>query len=204
MVETSLPWVVEMSLPWISMVEISLSWISVVEISLPWMEKTSSKNDFLEETSSKKRILEEEIIQKQIEYWKEKSLHKTTILIWLDRGVCGLTQQPLLKKALDEDHNNVVICLLTGTPNNSVLDDYLNTFLNSILYIPKANHLNKLEFVDVIMGLDYWDCDSMKQFPKFIPRIGIPHGLDISISQMLEWYGAGVFYDYVFHNLWSD
>jgi hypothetical protein len=149
--------------------------------------------------------IEEEIIQKQIEYWKEKSLHKTTILIWLDRGVCGLTQQPLLKKALDEDHNNVVICLLTGTPNNSILDDYLNTFLNSILYIPKPNHLNKLEFIDVIVGLDYWDCDSMVQLPRFIPRIGIPHGLDISISQMLEWYGAGVFYDYVFyHGLIED
>jgi hypothetical protein len=101
---------------------------------------------------------------------------------------------------LEKGPDNLVICLFTGTPKEQFIDQYIDLFGNNVLYIPDLKSLHRLDFIDVIIGLDFWDCHSIAEFPKHIPRIGIPHGLDVTIDHMLHWYGAGIFYNFIFYH----
>ena len=101
---------------------------------------------------------------------------------------------------MEKGTDNLIICLFTGTPKEQFIDQYIDLFGKNALYIPDAKSLYKLDFIDVIIGLDFWDCHSMAAFPKHIPRIGIPHGLDVTIDHMLHWYGAGIFYNFIFYH----
>jgi len=101
---------------------------------------------------------------------------------------------------LEKGPDILVICLFTGTPKEQFIDQYIDLFGKNALYIPDLKSLHRLDFIDVIIGLDFWDCHSIAEFPKHIPRIGIPHGLDVTIDHMLHWYGAGIFYNFIFYH----
>jgi hypothetical protein len=139
-------------------------------------------------------------VELQIEYWKNQSTNKTVFLLWVDRGVCSLTQQNIIKEELEKGPDILVICLFTGTPKEQFIDQYIELYGKNALYIPDMKSLHRLDFIDVIIGLDFWDCHSIAEFQKHIPRIGIPHGLDVTIDHMLHWYGAGIFYNFIFYH----
>ena len=143
--------------------------------------------------------IEEQLFAGRVQHLlKPKSSGRICVAFWLHE-YCPLHNQQLtyLFDAIDTDPRFEVIILKSLRPTHKEYSELNVRFktANSVL-IPNDKYLESLDFIDIIIGLDYPSVRPVK-LPKSAKRICCPHGTDIKYAYSLEFYGVGIMFDHL-------
>lgn len=123
---------------------------------------------------------------------------KYTIALWMHRQCdLGNEMQVPWVTALEQDPRYNFVVLFSIWPKAIERFDHEPAFFrNPFLFIPDDGLLEHLNFIDVLIALDYAASVPIK-LPKNTRRLNQPHGLDIIYQYSMEFYGGGLLFDYI-------
>lgn len=143
--------------------------------------------------------LMEELYEQQLSNLLARlDLKKPTVAILLhDHAEFYNQQQIELLQALREDSRyNCVVLLAVSPYPTSIFNVDPIWFGDTTVFIPDLALIERLDFLNVVIAIDFCAAEPIK-FPKATKRILQPHGLDIKFQYSVEFYGAGLLFDYV-------
>lgn len=123
---------------------------------------------------------------------------RSTIALYLHEHAPFYNQQQIfMLEALRADPRyNVVTIISVGAYPVERFSVDSRWFDGPVLYLPDDKELQSFDWIDAIITLDY--CASRPiPFPKRAKRILQPHGTDIKFQYSMEFYGAGLIFDYL-------
>ena len=164
------------------------------------LKRIMNTNEFLHTSGHQYKDLEAKAIKLQLEYWQNRLEGVPyAFLLWIDKGVMGRTQQPMVAEALLIDKDIDVAFLLTDLPKEYYLNELVPLYDKELLFIPDKSRLIELNMFNLLWAWDYHDGYQYFKFPKDMLRIVQSHGMDVPVDHSLCTYGAGIIFDHIFY-----
>ncbi len=131
----------------------------------------------------------------QLSHYRKALAGQTAIVFWVFEDFLSNTQQTEVARDILDDGRYPVVFLITNRWRS--LDEFHveDVFCgHQPLYIPDRNLLSRIDFASVFWAID---CLYNTELPPGSVRLLQPHGTDILFQYSVDFYGAGLLFDYL-------
>lgn len=131
----------------------------------------------------------------QLEHYRRVLADQTVIVFWVFEDFLSNTQQVEVAREILNDGRYPVVFLVTNRWESLEAFHVDEVFCgHQLLYIPDRSLIGLIDFAKVFWAID---CLYDTTLPPGSVRLLQPHGTDISFDYSVEFYGAGLLFDFL-------